>query len=145
MGTVVSLPVLVVWNIYNSITRKKSNDLADQNNALGIWQNEVNACKEKIATLEGKVSELSKQIMTKDTLIAEKDKQIEMMKTFLENRNPELDQFIKSTSVALQALLDYKKQTLEETSIILSHATKTNECLELIIKQLKIKHKSAHH
>lgn len=85
---------LVVWNIYNSIQNRKSSDLADENNALGIMSKEIEAHKIKIANLEGNVHELSKQVTNKDSIIAEKDKQIAMMKEMFENRNPELQNIL---------------------------------------------------
>lgn len=125
---VISASATVIWgNITKGKINEKSTTLADENNTLGIMQTRIDA-------LETQVKDLTSKLAMQETVIQEKDKhiklqadQIQMMERIFQNRNPELETFIKNST--------------ERIEILITASTKANECLEVLMKQAKIKAK----
>lgn len=73
----------------------------------------INAYKEQVALARAEISKLQKDLGILQGQLGERNKRIEVLEQVAQNRNPEMEDFIKTAGVAAKTSMEYMKNSAE--------------------------------
>jgi len=129
---------LIVWNIYNSITKKRQGTIGEAADTINILQADITLKAKTISDLKAEqikvlsdlkeannkeVSRLREENAGLNATLVEKDHQIQSYIGVFQGRNPDMVEFMKNMTEAVKGFQEYIKGNNERMEKVLETLT----------------------
>jgi hypothetical protein len=118
---------VIYSNFQSKRTKQASDGVETENQISQFWKDQVAGFKEMVADQNAKIAQLTADLNTVKGQLMEKDKQLQLFKDIVAMRDPETKEFQK---IMIQSVADnaqYRKETSETFSAMLTFLKGTHE------------------